>query len=192
MTFADWQEAATPERQEGRVCFDREARTALLSCIKRLGEVTKNRQLLDNDDELDELESRIAELDAQVEESTKTFTFERIPRRRWRELEEAHPATDAQRKEDPRQTLDPDTFGPAVAAACCVDPGMTLEEAQWLQDFLPDGEWEREVLGPVMAANQTGAEVPKGAAGIAGKLITELRSISRQSAESPSRSSGDE
>lgn len=188
--FEQWRKDATPERQEGRVCLDREAKADLMSTLAELSEVM-NPKLIDQPDTVEELAEEAKRLDAKVDESTRTFVFGRIPRGRWREIEDDHPASEHQRETNPKQQLDPDTFGPAVAAECCVEPGLTIEQAEWLADFLPDREWEEEVLGPILRANQTGSERPKGVSGIADRLISELRSITQPETGSPSRSSED-
>lgn len=188
--FAELREAATPERQTARVCLDREARTGLLDVLEQIGSLS-NPRLLDGPDEYEALAEKAKELDAQVQASTKTLTFAKVPRRLWRELEEAHPATEVQRKANPKQTLDPDGFEIAVAAATAVDPEMSVEDAEWLRDLLPDSEWN-EVVGAVLAANQAGGQVPKGVTGIADRLITELKSITPPPTGSPSPSSEDE
>lgn len=188
--FAEWQDAATPDRQQGRVCFDREAKAELLAVIARISDVAKP-GMLDQPDEVEALAQQARDLDSTVEAATKTLTFARIPRRRWRELEQDHPATDEQKAINPRQTINPHTFEPAAAAICCVDPELTSEQAEWLYDFLPDDEWSAQVFGPIWVANKSGVEVPKGVSSIAGRLISELRSITAASEESPSLSSED-
>ena len=188
--FAAWQTKSTPDRQQGRVCFDREAKADLLAVIARISDVAKP-GMLDQPDEVETLAQQARDLDGVVEASTKTLTFARIPRRAWRELEQAHPATDEQKAINPRQTINPHTFEPAAAAICCVDPELTPEQAEWLYDFLPDDEWSAQVFGPIWVANKSGVEVPKGVSSIAGRLISELKSITAPSEESPLLSSED-
>ena len=190
--FDRWRTAATRPRATGHLCLDGEAQAQLLETLVELGDEREMAKgLLDGSDHVERLAERVKELDALVVESTRTFVFERIPRGAWRELEDAHPASDAQKAKNPKQTIDPESYEPALAAACCVDPGLSVEDAEWLRDFVTEDDWVGQVLGPVMRANKGGAKAPKGVSAIADRLITELRSTTRAPEVSPSPSSED-
>lgn len=191
--FDEWRREATRPRSEGRVCLDGEAQLELARALADLAsahEMAKG--LLDGPENAQLLAEKVKEADAKVQAATRTMVFERIPRREWIELEEAHPATEAQRKADERQTVDPTTHQPALAAACCVEPGMTLDDAEWLYDLLPDDEWNTQVLAPILRANKQGEQAPKDVSAIADRLISGLKSITARREESPSPSSEDE
>ena len=66
-----------------------------------------------------------------------------LPRKQYRELLETHPPADSDEKAD----WDAETFPPALIAASCVDPELTLEQAQQIWD-----EWEAAEAGPLFLA----------------------------------------
>ncbi len=188
--FAQWRQTATPVREPADVCFDREALQQLHEALEAFGSLKQSAAgMLDTPEKLQAQAERVKELDATVQAATRRLWFTKIPSGEWRAIEEQHPATDAQRELDPKQTIDPDTFEPAIVSACCADPGLTVDEATWLRDFLPIDEWEQTVLAAVHKANKAGSSVPKGVSGIADRLISELRSTTPPSEGSRSPSS---
>lgn len=192
-TFAQWRQDATAVREPADVCFDREALQQLHEALETFGSLRQSAVgLLDEPEAVAEQAERVKELDAQVQAETRRLWFTKIPRGQWREIEDAHPATDAQKEQDSTQTLDPDGFEPAIVSACCIDPGLTPDDATWLRDFLPEAEWRDTVLEAVFRANHRGSSVPKGVSGIADRLLSELKSITPPSEGSPSPSSEDE
>ena len=75
------------------------------------------------------IESRMAE--AQV-----TFVFRALGRRKYRELQDAHPGKAADER------FDIDTFSRALIAACAVDPEMSEVDVDRLADILSNAEYE--------------------------------------------------
>ncbi len=85
-----------------------------------------------------------------------TFTFQSIGRVAYRDLLLAHPATGEQRREFEkaqktagtpphlvsRLPFNSDTYPPALIAACCVTPAMTVDEATelWQSEAWGEGE----------------------------------------------------
>lgn len=65
-----------------------------------------------------------------------TFELRALSFRQWADLLAAHPPTAAQQKDLPNADHNPDTFPPAVLAATCVEPVMTVEQAAELLDGL--------------------------------------------------------
>lgn len=192
MSFADWQSGATPERHTVEVCFDRQAVNDLEEALRQFGAVRQAAAgLLDTPASVNELVDRIQVLEELVAESSKTMVFGKIPQHRWSDLEAACPATDEQKERDPNVTLNDLEFEPAIVAECCIEPGLEIEQAVWLRDFLPRDRWE-DVLAAVWRANRKGSLVPKVASGIAGSLRSALKSITPPDEESPSPSSEDE
>lgn len=93
---------------------------------------------------------RLAE---QVEATRQTFVFEGIGRRQFNELLESAPP-----KEEDIE-FDPDIFIPALLAAGCVEPGLTLEQAQRIYDEWTDAEVTALFLA-AFGANRTARDIP--------------------------------
>lgn len=70
---------------------------------------------------------KIEKLTEDALESTVTFTFEDMGRKRFEDLWKSCPPTDEDR--DKGHEWDPDTFGPLLIAKCCIEPKMTTEDA---------------------------------------------------------------
>jgi hypothetical protein len=190
--FADWKQQARGERVPVEVCMDREVLGEYERAIEDFGSARADAKgMLDLPAAVTEAAERLRDLDDKVQQATRTFWMVKIPRGDWMDLEEAHPATDAQKEDNPKQRLDPETFEPAIVAACCDEPTLTVDDAIWLRDFLPGDEWYR-LIDAVGVANQRGSQVPKGASVIVGRLATELKSITPANEASLSPSSEDE
>lgn len=67
-----------------------------------------------------------------LDEVTVSMTFRSIGRKAYDGLVSEHPPTDEQKDLD--YTYNPETFSPALIAAACVEPRMTLEEATEIFD----------------------------------------------------------
>jgi hypothetical protein len=76
-----------------------------------------------------ELEAKVAQLRARLEDNTIKLTFQGLPRDVYEALMADHPPTPDQ--EGKGEVWNTDTFPPALVAACSVD-GMSLEDAQEL------------------------------------------------------------
>lgn len=79
-------------------------------------------------DQVVQLEAQLEELEQAGQNTVATFTAQAIGQLAFEELALANPPTAQQAKDDLR--WNPDTFGPALVAACMVDPEMTAQEAQ--------------------------------------------------------------
>lgn len=75
---------------------------------------------------------------AQMRDRTVVFRLRAITHREWVDLTRAHPA----RPEDPAD-FNPETFGVALLAACCINPQLDVGAAGRLVDALTAGQWER-------------------------------------------------
>jgi hypothetical protein len=97
-----------------------------------------------------QLQQRLAELTIKADEAATVFTFQALGRRAFEDLKLAYPPTEEQWERYrervtaaywvPAPEFEEVTFAPALIAACCIDPKMTLAEAQQLWDELSDGE----------------------------------------------------
>lgn len=190
-TFDTWKADATEERIPVEICLDRALLGELSVLIDELADakaVTVG--MLEGPDGVLELEQRIVELNERRKAATKTLWFRSLPGHEWEALAAAHPPTAEQKELDARVDVNLETFQPAVVAACCVDPGLTVEQAVWLRDFLPRDEWMR-VWGAARRANVEGSSIPKSVSSIVDRLGSELSSIGAAELESLSQSSED-
>lgn len=162
--FKAWQDQAKPFKATVDVCADGELVAELDAAWARL-EKEKEGQL----EPPSELEAHVAALSKKVEEKTRTFVFQSIGRREWRKLSSEHPPTDEQKALEPELDHNPDTFPPAALAASCSEPRLTDEDAQWLCDVLPDGEFFR-IWSAVLSANLIGGDAKKAVATAAAVL----------------------
>lgn len=104
-----------------------------------------------------------------------TFTFEALPKVEFRDLLNAHRPTKAQQQDYKRQaaamgvlphkagelTYNPDTFPPALFAACCASHPMDIEEATalWTAENFSTGELEA-LLGCAIAVQSKAPQAP--------------------------------
>lgn len=97
-------------------------------------------------DEYEQAKAELAEATDALRENSIKFVFRSIGRRRLRELEEAFPITDEQRKEaiaanngeDPGVNWNPDTFPDQLVAHALVEPELSPEE---MLEWLGGEEW---------------------------------------------------
>lgn len=162
--FASWKAQAKPFQASVDVCSDGQLVAELDSARDQLEEA--KRGMLEAPKEL---ESHVAALSKKVESKTRTFTFRSIGRREWRKLSSEHPPSDEQRALEPDLDHNPDTFPPAAIAASCIEPKLTLDDAAWLCDELPDGEFWR-IWQAVLSANLIGGDAKKAVATAAAVL----------------------
>lgn len=116
---------------------------------------------------------QIEELEQRIESSAIQFKFGALSYRAWSDLLAAHPPTKKQLKEAAdrsgewmrRQVLDhnPDTFPPALVAACAVEPEMTAEQATQLADELGPDQFEL-LWQACIEVNRGGEVAPKSLA----------------------------
>lgn len=81
-------------------------------------------------DPRDKLAKQVSGLRKKIRESETEFRFRALGDREWSDLLAAHPSPDADKM------WDPETFGPALIAACAVDPVMTAEQVKELFEVL--------------------------------------------------------
>lgn len=109
-----------------------------------------------------ELEQAKDDAEAKVRESAIVVKLRALPQHEYAKLRAAHPPTDADHEKAREQTGDPKdkalwceaTFGPALVAACVVEPEkLSREEAEMLRDDWNEAEW-LGLFGAALGANQ--------------------------------------
>lgn len=113
-------------------------------------------------------------LSAEVEEQVQVFRLQAIPLPGWVRLMAEHPPTPAEREAG--EFANPDTWEPAVVAACAVDPVMSVEQASRMRSKLAAPEWG--ALRDAVIRLHTGGAGPKSL------LLSALRRASAASSDS--------
>lgn len=87
------------------------------------------------------------------------FVLQAMPRSEWLALRGQHPPRDTHKDID-GDAFDSESFPPAAARACMIDPEPTEDALAWLEDNLTAGDWER--LGMLAwSLNEGTREAPK-------------------------------
>lgn len=113
------------------------------------------------DPDLERIRARLVEIEREMSEASRTFTFQALSARRWQDLIRAHPPSKAQiAQHGPGLDHDPDRFPIAAVAASSLAPKLTEDQVLRLADMLPHGEWTR-IWSAVREVNMDGVTVPK-------------------------------
>lgn len=210
-TFAAWQQEASADETTVRVCLNRRLYREFTDAaadleayrVVTVPEQRKAPTTLDEpppaevtDEQLEAMLRRVADLEERVREAERPFVFACLPRRRWKELADKHPPTEADKARDKDADVCDDTFWPAATAACCTSPGLTVEEARWLRDGDESGTWPGlptekwwEIVAAIRQVNVGGSELPKSVSSIVARLRSGLSSTTAAPEESPYPSS---
>ena len=114
------------------------------------------------------LEAELAELEEALDDVAVDFVFQDIGRKNYDNLVQAHPATDEQKADYRRQaeelemdiakigglSYNPDTFPPALMAACAISPKLTIEEATEIFNEWSEGDVEMLFMGAMQACKE--------------------------------------
>lgn len=76
------------------------------------------------------VEAELAEVQALMRDNLTTFRFRALGRKAWSDLKAKHPPR------NDSELWNPDTFAPALIAACAIEPEMTLEDAEALFEVI--------------------------------------------------------
>jgi hypothetical protein len=133
------------------------------------------------------LANRLLELEAEIEAAKRDFRFRSIGKKAWADLLSEHPPTKDQAKANTRIDHNPETFPLAAIAASCVDPVMTVEQVDKLEQLLTIGQFET-LWGACIDANiGGGVDRPKSlAAGLIARVSASFES-SAMAMDAPSR-----
>ena len=105
--------------------------------------------------DIDVLEKRLADAQATLDEGTQWLTFQALGRRAFSRLIEEHPpsaetiALAAQRGQEQEPQFEPLTFAPALIAAACIRPALTVDDVDAL--YASDA-WNEPELSALFAA----------------------------------------
>lgn len=190
--FAAWKADASPDEASVGVVFDRRLYREFADLSRQLDE-QRVEGMLDQNDAVRELAERLVEVKARIDQdrAKHTFVFRQIPYDDWREVAEAHPPTKQQKSENKYLDINPDTWPQAAIAATCHEPPLTLKDAEWLRQNLPQQEFQR-LADATSQVNVGGSQLPKSVSSTVAALGSALKSTTPASEESLSPSSEDE
>lgn len=162
--FSDAQAEHSPDVKKVPVCFNRELLYRFEEASSRVDSLrAEAKGMMDPGPEVKDAEVLLQELTEEVRASQRVFVFQSIGTKKWRDLLSEHPPEGDQRKSVTFVGLplefNPDTFVPAAMHACCVEPGITLEQAEWFAAEMPVKEVD-SVFGAVLTINVTGLDRP--------------------------------
>lgn len=175
-TFEELQAKTKPRREEVHVLLDASLLSEHAALERRLEAQALEDAGLAGPPKSAEIAAELAELEAKIEAASDVFVLEGIGTTAVYDLMSKHPPSDEQRKQ--RFSEDWRTFRPALLAASCVDPTLTVDQAKWLMDNLPTSQWERLWLA-VNVVNGGGSDNPKS------QLGSIVRRLSEQSSGTP-------
>lgn len=88
-----------------------------------------------------DIRRRLEELEAEAEANVARFVFRGIGNGAWIKLQVRYPPSKQDRAAG--FEFDPAGFCAAAVAASCVDPELSVADATWLFENLPDAEWSK-------------------------------------------------
>jgi hypothetical protein len=100
------------------------------------------------------LQEQIDAARERVRQAVVQFQFRALGHRPYSNLLAAHPAP-----EGSKELYDPGTFLPALLAACCFEPSLTLAQVDRLLDAVNDGT-ARTLFGAALAVNEEPNPIP--------------------------------
>lgn len=131
------------------ICLDSDLAAEINEVERELeqAKMKRNRQGRTLADSTGALQTRLDELMERAAEESVSFTFKDIGRRAFDQLIMDHPPSKAQKDRHAEMgggllEYDIDTFPPALIAATCADPKMTIEDAERIFDEWGSGEAE--------------------------------------------------
>lgn len=152
---------------------------------KRLMSLADGWEGIDSPPEAADVAARLAEIEAEIDESAVVVKLAGVGHKRWADLLRDHPPTKEQKRDHPQLDHNPETFPPAAIAAAAIDPEMTVEQVGQLiaKPWFNERCWS-ELWSRCLEANVV-ADPPKSlAAGLirrqsGGSATTALRGASR-------------
>lgn len=164
MSVDDLRKAFQPRRVECRVLVDGSLLDRHAALEAELQRAIREDVELNRIAVAPALTEQIRALEDEIEAKQATFVMSNVGRGRWLDLLSRHQPS----REDAAQGLDfdPRTFPPAAVALSCVEPELTLEDAEWLFDALDLAEWSR-IWNACLEANLGREARPKSLVAIA-------------------------
>ena len=189
-TIAEIRSAKKPVTKIVHIQLDGEVALRLTELSEELEEAKRYDVLSNAPDTAPSIQAQIDEVRDASKDTVASFTFRSIGRYRYDELVglPKHQPTKDQKQKD-GLSFNPDTFPPALVAESCVEPEMSLEDAQ---EIFSDPDWngaelQRLFFGALEVNNETG-DIPFSKSGSDQTLISALNSIMQSNTEFPTPS----
>lgn len=166
---------------------DGEVADEILS-LRRLHSAARDSDRLSNDpDKAPAIQKKIDDLVTKSQDTITVFIFKSVGREAYDDMILEHPPTEKQK--DDGADFNTDTFPPALVAASCVEPEITLKEANTI--FASD-QWNgaelRELFFGALGVNTETGDIPLSRSGSDGTLSSLLNLVSASNTESPTLS----
>ncbi len=168
LTYKEIRAAKKPAYQDVFIVGDDSLGAEYEDAVRELGEAKMSLNIVGQTREakqrVESAESTLEEVTGRIRETGMKFTFRSISRKKLDAILEEHQPSKRQKAEAEEKgedlNFDPETFPPALIAATCVDPELTIEEAEeiWESEDWTQGEL-LSLLGGAMAANQRGGAI---------------------------------
>lgn len=180
---------ARPKTTTVKVCLRGDLLAQHDQLEAELAEARRKDALSNKPDAAGKVAERIEALQADLDATAVSFTFQAVGQKRWTDLLLEHPPTDEDRAEG--AAFNPRTFPVAAIAESCAEPSMTREQADRLFEVCNFGQWE-QLWSACIAANVEGTSIPFSYA--ASAVLRGYATSSEQpiTTESPEASSSDE
>lgn len=186
-----------PNRKEAPILLDSELSAEItkkqqeIEALDRKVKSSRGKSLADTTGkELLTLSEELEALLDKAEESTVIFTFQDIGRKKYDDLVRDHPPTDDQKKEFKEQggngvlAYNPETFPQALMSKTCIQPIMTLEEAEKICEEWSEGDIETLFFTAIAACKER-TSVPLSKRGIETTPTSLSDSTTAENEESP-------
>jgi hypothetical protein len=148
-------EQASPREVTIKVCLAGDAGAELEALEQELGELGEWQPTsLGETNPAYALQEHLEAARQRVREAAVEFRFQALGHRAYSNLLAAHPAP-----EGSKEPYDSGTFLPAVLAACCVEPSLTLAQVDRLLDVVNDGT-ARVLFATALAVNEEPSPIP--------------------------------
>jgi hypothetical protein len=105
-----------------------------------------------------ELAEQMEKLERSMREHEVVFRFRGLSSKKYSDLLVAHKAADDQ-QDEAVDGLNWDTYPTALIAACAIDPKMTLEQAERLNDAVTHRQWD-DLFATALACNRNQVSIP--------------------------------
>jgi hypothetical protein len=108
---------------------------------------TERASLAGNSSAARDLLQQMDEIAEEMRDHERIFRFRGLSHRAYSDLYAAHRLPQEEIEEGDTEGINRQTFPVALVAACCVDPAMTVAQAEKLCDAVTDGQWEELFVG---------------------------------------------
>lgn len=158
LTFAQYKQLKQRRVVPHPIVTDEDAVIAYRQAVKDLTDAADRGVPME---QLKLLEQAVEQAEQAVREATVVLRLRALPKAAYAALKAEHPPTEADHAEvaetngpSAKAQFHSDTFGPALVAACLIEPPVTLDEAVEMAADMNEAEWDALFTAAVLV-NQT-------------------------------------